>query len=147
MPSSLYRSVSAEIENMNLFLNQLRPYGTLKLKKVAASIVYTPYICMGCFVLFRGSVIHTIQYKYKGLYNFQLYSLHEQSTLMYLGLISFIRIHRHRQYTIQIIILGTGLALWFKVLTLSSKSRWEFCQLLLKKPKLTTSALWCLMYM
>ena len=31
------------------------------IKRVPASIVYTPYKCMGCFVMFRGPVIHAIQ--------------------------------------------------------------------------------------
>ena len=50
MSSALYRSVLTEIKNMNLALYWLRPCSTMD-KRVAASIVYTPYKCMGCYVL------------------------------------------------------------------------------------------------
>ena len=44
MSSSTYQSVSSEIKNMNLVLYLLRPYNILN-KRVAASIVHTPYKC------------------------------------------------------------------------------------------------------
>ena len=50
MSSALYRSVLTEIKNMKLALYWLHPYSTLD-KRVAASIVYAPYKCMGCDVL------------------------------------------------------------------------------------------------
>ena len=118
MSSSPYRSVSAEIENMDLALYQLRPYSTLNKKSCGKYCLYSVQMYGVFHALFRGPNSHNSVWKdtdqlkivfyrltprsktysltflydefmmYKGLYNFQLYSLHKQSILMYLGTLS-----------------------------------------------------------
>ena len=60
MSSSSYRSVSADIEKMNWVLYWLGPYSTVHWIKWVAVVLFI--LCsVGCFVLFRGPAIQTIQ--------------------------------------------------------------------------------------
>ena len=132
MSSSPYRSVSAEIENMDLALYQLRPYSTLNKKSCGKYCLYSVQMYGVFHALFRGPNSHNSVWKdtdqlkivfyrltprsktysltflydefmmYKGLYNFQLYSLHKQYILMYQELMYCLFMQ------IKVIISGSG---------------------------------------
>ena len=86
MSSPPYRSVSAEIENMNLAHYS---YSTLNKKSCGKYFLYSVQI------VFYGLTPRSFYDEFM-MYNFQLSSLHEQSILTYLGYERRALLYRHK---------------------------------------------------